>query len=348
MGEIAINGRKVGHNHPCFIIAEAGVNHNGSLCLALKLVDTAVAAGADGIKFQLYRAEEQVSRTAHTADYQFQQTQNLSMLEMGRSYDLPWEGHRIIAEYCQKSGIIYMASCFEPSAVAFLIELGGSCVKVGSGEITNYPLLKSIALSGLPILLSTGMSTLQDAAGAVEHIRSYGDNQIVLFQCVSNYPADPSAINLRAMCTMAAALGTLPAYSDHTAGNAVAVAAVALGACMVEKHFTLDKTLPGPDHAMSLSPSELKEFVNSIRTAEAALGDGIKRPHPDEIPIRTAARRSLVSARFISSGETLDDSNVTLKRPAAGIDPRLWETVRGRKVKQDIENDIPITWEMLT
>ncbi len=347
MYEIIINDRKVGNNHPCFIIAEAGVNHNGSLELALRLVDTAVSAGADGVKFQLYRSEEQVSHVAHTAVYQNKQTPSSSMLEMSKDYDLPWEKHRIIAEYCSSSGIAYIASCFDPLAVKLLVELKGSCIKVGSGEITNYPLLKCIASSGLPVLLSTGMSTLQDVAGAVEHIRKHGDNKIVLFQCVSNYPAEPSSINLRAMSAMASALGTLAAFSDHTEGSTVAVAAVALGACMIEKHFTLDKQLPGPDHAMSLSPLELKQFAENIRVAESALGDGIKHPHPSEIPIRTAARRSLVSARAIYAGETLDRTNVTLKRPATGIDPRLWDAVKGRTVKQDIAHDIPITWEML-
>ncbi len=347
MYEIVIDDCKVGKNHPCFIIAEAGINHNGSLELALRLVDAAVSAGADGVKFQLYRSKEQVSHNAQTASYQYRQTQTSSMLQMSKDYDLPWEAHRIIAEYCRNSGIAYIASCFDPLAVQLVLELKGSCIKVGSGEITNYPLLKCIADSGLPVLLSTGMSTLQDVAGAVEHIRKYGDNKIVLFQCVSSYPAEPSSINLRAMSNMASALGTLAAFSDHTEGSIVAVAAVALGACMIEKHFTLDKNLPGPDHAMSLSPLELKQFVENIRIAESALGDGIKRPHPSEIPIRTAARRSLVSARAILAGEILDYTNVTLKRPATGIDPRLWETVIGRTVRQHIDSDIPITWEML-
>lgn len=347
MYEILINDRKVGNNHPCFIIAEAGINHNGSLEMALRLVDAAVAAGADGVKFQLYQVEEQVSHTATAAVYQNKQTPSSSMLEMSKNYDLPWENHRIIAKYCSSSGIAYIASCFDPLAVQFLIDLNGSCIKVGSGEITNYPLLKCIAASGLPVLLSTGMSTLQDVAGAVEHIRQQGDNKIVLFQCVSNYPAEPSSINLRAMSAMASALGTLAAYSDHTEGSTVAVAAVALGACMIEKHFTLDKTLPGPDHAMSLSPPELKQFVENIRSAESCLGDGIKRPHPSEIPIRTAARRSLVSARTILAGEILNDTNVTFKRPATGIDPRLWDAAKGRTAKHNIDGDTPITWEML-
>jgi len=347
MNIIEICDRKIGHNYPCFIIAEAGVNHNGRLPLALQLVDIAAASGADAIKFQLFRSEEQISRWAPTAEYQLQQTQNTDMLQMAKDYDLSWEAHKVIAGYCEKAGIIYMASCFDPQAVEFLIEIGGSSIKVASGEITNYPLLTCIAKSGLPVLLSTGMSSLQDVAGAVEHIRYHGNDQIILFQCVSSYPAEPSSINLRSMCSMSAALGVLPGYSDHTADSIVATAAVAMGACMIEKHFTLDRKLPGPDHHMSLSPQELKKFVETIRIAESALGDGIKRPHASEISIRTASRRSLVAARTIYAGETLDNSNVTFKRPATGIDPRLWELAQGRTVKHDIEYDLPIKWDML-
>ena len=269
------------------------------------------------------------------------------MLEMGQSYYLPWEKHGLIAQYCNKVGITYIASCFEPLAVEYSLKIGGPCIKIGSGEISNYPLLASCARSGLPILLSTGMCTLQDVAGSVEHIRQHGNSPLVLFQCVSNYPADPSAVNLRAMRNMAEALGTLAGYSDHTLGMVAAIAAVALGARMIEKHFTLDKKLPGPDHAMSMDPVEFTGFIKTIRAAEAALGDGVKRPHPDEAEIRMLARRSLVSSRVIEAGERLDDDNVTLKRPATGIDPRLWESVRGRTAKQSIPDDVPITWEML-
>lgn len=344
---ISIGGRVVGPGMPVFIIAEAGVNHNGSLERALRLVDAAHTAGADAIKFQLYRAEEQVSHVAPTAEYQRKRSGSGSMLDMAQSYDLPWDGHRAIAGHCRKVGIAYMSSCFDQQAVDFLVSLGAESIKVGSGEITNYPLLAHMAATGKPVLLSTGMSTLQDVAGAVDQIRAHGDSPVVLLQCVSNYPAEPGTINLRAMVAMGQAFGVPVGYSDHTLGSTVAVAAVALGACMVEKHFTLDKTLPGPDHSMSLDPEELRNFVVAIRTAEAALGDGIKRPHPTELATQRVARRSLVSASPIHAGERLDDTNVTLKRPATGIDPRLWDAVRGRAAAVDIPDDVPITWEML-
>ena len=344
---IDIAGHLIGYDNPCFIIAEAGVNHNGSLERALRLVDAAHAAGADGVKFQLFRGEEQASRGAPTAEYQREHTGSDSMLDMAQSYDLLWDAQRVIAAHCREVDIVYLASCFDQLAVDFLISLGGECIKVGSGEITNYPLLAHMATTGKPILLSTGMSTLQDVAGAVEYIRAHGDSPLVLFQCVSNYPADPGTINLRAMHTLAQAFNVPVGYSDHTLGSAVAVAAVALGACMVEKHFTLDKTLPGPDHAMSLDPAELRDFVAAIRTAQVALGNGVKRPHPGELATRTVARRSLVSTRLIHAGERLDDTNVTLKRPATGIDPRLWDAVYNRTTAVDIPDDVPITWDML-
>jgi sialic acid synthase SpsE len=344
---IKIGERMIGDGEPVIIIAEAGVNHNGQLEKALELVSVAREAGADAVKFQLYRPEEQVSKGAPTAGYQREQTGAGNMLEMARSYELAWEAHAAIAARCREVGIAYMSSCFDREAVDFLVQLGGECIKVGSGEITNYPLLAHMSRTGLPILLSTGMSTLSDVCGAVEHIRASGRSTLALFQCVSNYPADPATINLRAMLTMQRAFNLPVGFSDHTQGEACAVAAVALGACMVEKHFTLDKNLPGPDHAMSLNPSELRDYVKAIRTAESALGDGIKRPAEPELETLVAARRSLVSARVINTGESLDENNVTLKRPATGIDPRLWQTVRGRKACMDIPADVPITWDML-
>jgi len=196
---ISIGKRVIGPGKPVFIIAEAGVNHNGSLEMAKQLVDAAVKAGADAVKFQLYRSEEQVSHVALTADYQRERTGTDSMLAAAQSYDLPWEAHRAIADHCRKVGIAYMSSCFDQQAVDFLIGLGAKCIKVGSGEITNYPLLAHMAATGKPILLSTGMSTLQDVAGAVDQIRTHGDSPLVLLQCVSNYPAKPETINLRAM-----------------------------------------------------------------------------------------------------------------------------------------------------
>jgi N-acetylneuraminate synthase len=347
MTTISLGQRTVGDGEPVFIIAEAGVNHNGSLENALKLVDVAKASGADAVKFQLFNADEQVSRAAQTADYQQAQTGQESMLEMARSYDLPWEAHRDIKKHCEQVGITYMSSCFDQKAVDFFLELGGAGIKVGSGELTNYPLLAYMSSTGKPILLSTGMSTLEDVVGAVEHIHASGPSSVALFQCTSEYPTAINRVNLRVIATLKQRFQVPIGYSDHTEGNTAAIAAVALGACMVEKHFTLDKSMIGPDHRMSLDPHELQGYVEAIRAAELALGDNEKKPTEAEVEVAKVARRSLVSTRVIQPGETLSDENVTLKRPANGIDPRLWPSVRGRKVRTEIAADIPITWEQL-
>ena len=270
------------------------------------------------------------------------------MLQLAESYELPWTCHEDPVARCRDRGIAYMASCFDRNAVDFFIGLGGDCIKVGSGELTNYPLLEYMSSTGKTILLSTGMCSLADVADAVQCIRNAGESPLVLFQCVSNYPAAPSSINLKVLKVYSEAFDVLVGYSDHTEGNAIAAASVAMGACMIEKHFTLDKSLPGPDHAMSLNPEELTAFVASIRDVQAAIGDGIKRIVPSEEAVRSVARRSLVAARDLVPGETLDDSNVTLKRPACGIDPRAWQYVRGRQVSKIIAQNTPITWESLS
>lgn len=315
--------------------------------MALELVDAAHKAGADAVKFQLFRVDEQVSQAASTAEYQLAATKNKSMIEMAKSYDLPWEAHREIARHCHDIGIVYMSSCFDRQAVDFFLEIGGECIKVGSGEITNYPLLAYMSTTGKPILLSTGMSSLQDVAGAVEWIWESGHSHLALFQCTSNYPADPATINLRAMKTLEQAFQVPVGYSDHTIGVAIPLAAVALGANLLEKHFTLDHNLPGPDHGMSMEPDELKDLVQKVRSVESALGDGVKKPQQTEISTLKVARRSLVTTRKMNIGDILNENNVTLKRPGTGIDPRLWEYVKGRQTKVEISPDIPITWDML-
>jgi len=346
--KIDLNGRKIGQGEACFIIAEAGVNHNGDIKLALQLVKAAARAGADAVKFQLYNVEEQVLRKAKTVSYQQKRTGANLMIEMAKSYDLPWEAHKEIAEYCKKLNIMYMSSCFDRNAVDFLLNLGCECIKVGSGEITNFPLLAHMSSTGKPILLSTGMSELSEVAEAVEHIRASGKSQLALFHCVSSYPADPSSINLHVMKNLEAIFGVPVGFSDHTVGNEVACAAVALGASLIEKHFTLDKKLPGPDHAMSLNPEELKNLIDDIRTVESALGDGLKKVDTSERENRIAARRGLVSTCDIFAGETLSETNSAFKRPAIGVDPRFYRVVIGKKVNRTIRADEPITWDMLS
>ena len=343
---IAVGESRVGPGQPVFVIAEAGVNHNGNADLAMALVDAASEAGADAVKFQLFRVEEQISGIAPTAGYQRDSTGAKTMVEMARSYELPWKAHYQIATHCRDRGILYMASCFDPLAVDFYAEMGGEAIKVGSGEITNYPLLAHMAATGIPVLLSTGMSNLLEVAAAVELI-SEGNSPLALFHCTSSYPTATDAVNLRVMKTLGQAFHVPVGYSDHTESSAVAAAAVALGACMIEKHFTTDRMLTGPDHAMSLDPGELKAYIAGIREVEKALGSGLKELQPGEAEVQQVARRSLVSARTVRAGEVLGPDNTCLKRPATGIGPQWQEAVYGRIAREDIPVDVPIRWDHL-
>lgn len=346
--ETRVNQNLVGIGNPCFVIAEAGVNHNGDLEKAIELASVAHRAGADAVKFQLFNIEEQVSKFAESAPYQRKGAGQKTMTEMAKAYDLPWEDHRVIAQHCKQLGITYMASCFDSKAVDFLIhEIGTESLKVGSGEITNYPLLRHMAQTGKLILLSTGMCTLKDVAGAVDQIQSTGDSSIILLHCVSSYPALEEDVNLRAMTTLQEQFNMPVGYSDHTRGETAAIAAVTLGAVTIEKHFTIDNTLLGPDHAMSLNPRQLEKFVQAIRRTEALLGDGVKKPTKAEKKMQTYARRSIVASTSIKANTLLTPSNITLKRPATGIDPRSWGETIGRKTIVDISKDQPITLDML-
>jgi len=296
----------------------------------------------------LFNVNEQISKYANSAPYQHKDLGEKTMLDMAKTYDLPWENHKLLVEYCNGVGIKYMASCFDKRAVDFLInDLSGDCVKVGSGELTNYPLLQYISKTGMPIILSTGMSNLEDVRRAVSHIHKHGPSPLILLHCVSNYPASEVEINLTAMVALKNEFNLHVGYSDHTEGNTAAIAAVALGAKMIEKHFTINKNLLGPDHSMSLEPKELEEFVKAIRMTEAMLGDGIKKPTKAEQKMQIYARRSVVSSKIIKVGEKLDDSSITLKRPATGIDPRQMDKIIGKKAIVGIPADKPITWDML-
>ncbi|MBN1269154.1 MAG: N-acetylneuraminate synthase family protein [Kiritimatiellae bacterium] len=345
--ELEVAGRRIGPAHPLFLIAEAGVNHNGKLDLALALVDAAVRAGADAVKFQLFRLEEQVAAAAPTARYQEERTGQATMRDMAHGYDLPWEAHRAIAAHCAECGIHYLASCFEPTAVDLLRELGGPCIKIGSGEITNVLLLDHAARSGLPVLLSTGMSTMEDVTDAVDVLRGAGCKDLLLLHCVSSYPADVKTMNLRAIQTLQQVFGVPVGLSDHTRGTGAAIAALALGACLVEKHLTLDRNMEGPDHAMSMAPGEMAVFIRDLRELQAGLGDGVKRLLEEERATQSVARRGLVALRDLPAGERLSRENTAFKRPAVGVDPRHWARVEGRALRVAVAADAPITLEML-
>lgn len=338
---VRIGPRLVGPGHPCFVIAEAGVNHNGDVDLAIKLINAALEAGADAVKFQTFKAERLVSPTAPKAQYQLKTTdRGESQFEMIRRLELSEEDHEILQEHCRHREIVFLSSPFDELCADYLETLGVEAFKIPSGEITNHPFLAHVARKGRPILLSTGMADMQEVEAAVGVIRKAGEPGLILLQCVSNYPADPMDVNLRAMRTMAEAFDLPVGYSDHVPGNEVAFAAVVLGACVIEKHFTLDRNLPGPDHQASLEPSELAQLIQGIRTIERSLGDGIKRPAESEANTAAVARKSLVARRAIAAGTELTPDDLIAKRPGTGIPPsRLGELIGRRTRREFLENE---------
>ena len=345
---VDIADRKVGPGQPCFIIAEAGVNHNGSLELARQLVEVAARAGADAVKFQTFKAARLVTPDAPKADYQLQTTDAAeSQYDMLRQLELSPEAHKELMAYCQRQGILFMSTPFDEESADFLADLGVAVFKIPSGEITNLPFLDHVAHKGKPMIVSTGMAYLGEVEAAVHIIEQAGNRSFVLLHCVSIYPADPADANLRAMQTMATAFGVPVGYSDHTPGIEVALAAVALGACVIEKHFTLDRSLPGPDHRASLEPDELTALVRGIRTVEAALGHGRREPAASEANTAAVARRSLVAAKDISAGTVLTEEMIAIKRPGTGLPPAMRPYLIGRTVQMTVPAGALFTLEML-
>jgi N,N'-diacetyllegionaminate synthase len=340
--------KKIGTGQPCFVIAEAGVNHNGDLALAKRLVDAASAAKADAVKFQTFRSEKLASALAVKASYQVETTgADESQLQMLKRLELSPDSHCELIAHCRRQGILFLSSPFDEDSTDFLETLEVPAFKIPSGEIVNVPFLRHVARKGKPIILSTGMSTLGEVETAVKTIRGAGNQELVLLQCVSNYPAAVADVNLRAMETMAKAFQVPVGYSDHVLGNEVAFAAVALGACVVEKHFTLDRTLPGPDHRASLEPNELAALVQGIRTVEAALGDGCKRPAASEANTAAVARKSLVAARDIAANTVLSMDMIAVKRPGTGMPPSMLDFVLSRRLRRDVAKDSLLTLEDL-
>lgn len=342
-------GKVLGPGRPCFIVAEAGVNHNGSLERALEMVEAAAKAGVDAVKFQTFRAEEVATAGAPKAAYQKQTTgQAQSQLDMLRSLELKPEQHEQLAKRCREKGLLFLSTPFDKPSLDFLARMDMAAIKVPSGEITNLPFLAQVGEKNLPVILSTGMSTLDEVAVAVDTLRNAGCLSLALLHCVSNYPADPADVNLKAMATMAQRFSLPVGYSDHTMGNEVALAAVAMGACIIEKHFTLDRALPGPDHKASALPDELTDMVAGIRKVEAALGHGRKEPMPSETDTKAVARRSLVAARDIAAGETLTAELIAIRRPGTGMAPQRLSEVLGRKASRAISAGDLLQPEMLS
>jgi N-acetylneuraminate synthase len=337
MTSLFLGAREVGPGQPCFVIAEAGVNHNGNLNLALRLVEVAAAAGADAVKFQTFSADRVAAPSAPTAPYQAAHTGEQSQQEMLRQLELSRDDHRALQAHARRHGILFFSTPFDESSADLLDELGVCAFKVSSGDVTNLPFLAHLAGKGRPVILSTGMSELAEVGAAVETIRKAGDGGLALLHCVSLYPTDPALCNLRAVQTLASAFNVPCGFSDHTPGIAVALAAVALGACLIEKHLTLDRGLPGPDHHASLQPEELGELMRGIRVVQSALGDGVKRALPEEAHHRQLGRKSLHWARPLPRGTAIAPGDLIALRPATGIPPVQKADLLGRRLMRDVQ-----------
>lgn len=324
------------------IIAEAGVNHNGDMTLARQLIDVAAEAGADMVKFQTFSADQVVTIQARKADYQSQAADaEESQHAMLRKLELTRGMHEDLIAHCNLRGIQFFSTGFDSESIDLLAELGLECFKIPSGEITNLPYLRHVGRYGKPVILSTGMATLDEIKDALKVLEQAGTarKNITVLHCNTAYPTPMGDVNLRAMLTIRDALGVRVGYSDHTSGIEVAIAAVALGACVIEKHFTLDRNLPGPDHKASLEPDELKAMVAAIRNVEEAMGDGIKRPSASEARNKPIARKSLVASQAIKTGQIFSAQNITTKRPGTGISPMRWDEVLGQIAQRDYQED---------
>lgn len=340
----------------CFIIAEAGVNHNGSLERAIKLVESAARSGADAVKFQSFCADLLVSPDAAKADYQIRRTGNGDQLSMLRGLELDAAAHRSIAEHCRRTGIEFMSTPFDEKSARMLVELGVLRIKVPSGELTNLPFLEYLCQFDLPLILSTGMATLEEVKQTVGWIAKTRHvlgmdcplaERLTLLHCTSNYPASLHDVNLRAMKTMRDSFALPVGYSDHTLGIVIATAAAACGATIIEKHLTLDRSLPGPDHQASLEEQEFTAMVSAIRDVEVAMGDGCKVPTASELHIRDVARRSIALARDVPAGQPLERGDLVMLRPGTGISPVDIDSVLGRSLARDLKSGSVIRCEDL-
>ncbi len=338
-----------------FIIAEAGVNHNGDEALAMQLVNSAAACGADAVKFQTFSADKLVAPGTAKASYQARETGEGDQHSMLRALELSHAAHQRLAQACAKLGIEFMSTPFDESAAEMLLNLGMRRIKVPSGELTNLPFLRFLAAKGVPLIVSTGMAEMQEIACAVRAIREvwlrigfdFAEENLTVLHCTSNYPAELKDVHLKAMDTIGRELGVRVGYSDHTLGIAVSTAAVALGAVVIEKHFTLDKSLSGPDHSASLSPAELKLMVQSIRAVEQCLGSPLKAPTETELPIRALVRRSVTLLCDLEKGATLRSEDVALLRPGTGIPPAELERVVGHQTRRSMKAGTTLNWSDL-
>ena len=329
-----------------YIIAEAGVNHNGNIVMAQKLIDMAKKCGADAIKFQTFKAEESTSLSAEKVMYQKKNdTTNESQFDMVRKLELPFYAFKELKEYAESIGIDFISTPDGEESLRYLLDINIKCIKIGSTEVTNYPFLHQISLSKKPIILSTGMSTLGDVEKALSTIYEAGNHDVTLMHCTTDYPTSINEVNMRAMKSMHDAFHVPVGYSDHTLGIDAAIAATVLGACMIEKHITLDRSLPGPDHKASMEQSDFTKYVQHIRDTENLLGDGIKRPTLSEQQNMLQVRRSVMVNRSLTRGTTITEDMLCYKRPGDGISPEYANILIGRILKRDINAEEKISWE---
>lgn len=347
MNTVRIGKKIIGDDNECFVIAEAGVNHNGSVETAKQLIDAAKGCNVNAIKFQTFKTEKLVTRTAEKAQYQKETTDEGSQYEMLQKLELSEDEFIELANYARKQELLFLSTPFDNESADLLEKIGVPAYKVGSGDLTNIPLLEHIARKNKPIILSTGMGTLEEVETAFNSITNTGNEEIILLHCITSYPTPIEEVNLRAIQTLRQKFQVPIGFSDHTIGLIAPIIAVSLGASILEKHFTLDKNLPGPDHRVSLNPEELQEMVKVIKQTTSALGDGIKRPVGVEIDIKRIARRSIIAKLDIQKGQIIKADMLDIKRPAIGIEPKFFEEILGKKVKRPISEDEPLTWDML-
>jgi len=347
MKEFSIMNKKIGNDYPIFLIAEAGINHNGIISLAKKLVDLAVKAECNAIKFQTFITEDLLLTETPKAEYQkSKREESETFYEMIKKYELSQEDFRELNKYCREKGIIFLSTPFDEISVNFLAELNVPAFKIGSGDMNNFPLLELICSYKKPILLSTGMSTLDEVKETVEFVRSNNISDIAIFQCTTNYPTSLEEINLNVIDLYKQEFPfALIGFSDHSLGMEASIGAAAKGVKIIEKHITLDKNMEGPDHSASLGPDELFNWVKSVRNIEKALGTKKKVPTESEKEIAKIARKSIVTIKDLKEGEILTDEHISIKRPGSGIPPKYFKTILGKKILKDISKNSIISWE---
>ncbi|QCG93038.1 N-acetylneuraminate synthase (plasmid) [Azospirillum sp. TSA2s] len=349
MNDVLLGGKPVGEGHPCLVIAEAGVNHNGDMVLAHRLVDSAAEARADAVKFQFFFTEELITNKARKAAYQIATTgPDDSQFTMLKKLELSGEQHMELKRHCEARNILYLCTPYDIRSADILESMGVAGYKIASTDVTNLQLLRHVGRKNIPLLLSTGMCDLSEVDFAVRTLEDCGaGDRTILLHCLSEYPAPVDQLNLRAIQTLRGTFGCPTGYSDHTAGIGAGPWAVALGAMVIEKHFTLDRTLPGPDHPASIEPDELSALIREIRNVEAALGDGIKRVMPAEAANKPLMQKSLVAVRDIPAGERISADVLSAKRPATGLAPSWLDRVSGRRARLPISADMPLTLDMI-